>query len=265
MTFDDQAKTFETRTGLSESTCQAIVKTVLNLAEIKTNAQVVEVGAGTGQIGRWFATESVQYLGFDLSQAMLEQFRLHLDQDLGMEREKINLLQGDANQHWPVADATANLIFSSRTLHLLNLEHVVNESLRITHPKGSVVIMGSVQRDHKGAKNQMRKQMQTFLAEKSLRGRQKNKLIGQLIELFTDRGAKVIEPVVASRWQVMSTPRQSLESWRGKANLAGIELDDGIKQNVLDQLEVWANETFGGLDRAIESEETYLLQGVRLN
>lgn len=261
MTFDDQAKTFETRTGLSESTCQAIVKTVLDLAEIKTNAQVVEVGAGTGQIGRWFATEPVQYLGFDLSQAMLEQFRQRLDN----QRENINLLPGDANQHWPVADGTANLIFSSRTLHLLNLEHVVNESLRIAQPKGAVIIMGSVQRDHKGVKNQMRKQMQTFLAEKSLRGRQKNKLIGQLIELFTEGGAKVIEPVVASRWQVVSTPRQSLESWRGKANLAGIELDDGIKQNVLDQLEVWAKETFGGLDQPIESEETYLLQGVRLN
>lgn len=265
MTFDDQAKTFETRTGLSESTCQAIVKTVLDLAEIETNAQVVEVGAGTGQIGRWFATEPVQYLGFDLSQAMLEQFRQHLDQDLSMQRENFNLLQGDANQRWPVSDNIANLIFSSRTLHLLNLEHVVHESLRIAQPKGSVVIVGSVQRDKNSVKNQMRKQMQTFLAEKSLRGRQKNKLIGQLIELFTQHGAKVIEPLVASRWKVVSTPRQSLESWRGKANLAGIELDDGIKQNVLDQLEVWANETFGGLDQPIESEETYLLQGVRLN
>ncbi len=265
MTFDDQAKTFETRTGLCESTCQAIVKTVLNLAEIRTNAQVVEVGPGTGQIGRWFAAESVQYLGFDLSQAMLEQFRQHLDQDLDNQRENISLLQGDANQRWPVLDGKANLIFSSRTLHLLNLEHVVNESLRIAQPEGAVIIMGSVQREHKGVKNQMRKQMQTFLAEKSLRGRQKNKLIGQLIELFTRRGGKAIEPVVASRWQVVSTPRQSLESWRGKANLAGIELDDEVKQNVLDQLEVWANETFGGLDQPIESEETYLLQGVRLN
>jgi len=63
---------------------------------------------------------------------------------------------------------------------------------------------------------------------------------------------------------VASTPRQSLNSWRGKANLAGIELDEEIKQNVLDQLQAWAEETFGGLDQPIESEETYILQGVRL-
>ena len=261
MTFDDQAKTFETRTGLSESTCQAIVQTALNLAEIKADAQVVEVGAGTGQIGQWFASESIQYLGFDLSEGMLEQFPQHLDH----KQNKTKLVQADANQGWPVVDGTANLIFSSRTLHLLNLEHVVKECLRIAQPTGAVVMMGSVRRDKQGVKNQMRKQMQTFLAEKTLQGRQKNKLIGQLIELFTQHGAIPIDPVEVSRWKVVSTPRHSLESWRGKANLAGIELDDEIKQNVLDQLQAWAEETFGGLDQPIESEETYILQGVRLN
>lgn len=265
MTFDDQAKTFETRTGLSESTCQAIVENALNLAEIKTDAQVVEVGAGTGQIGQWFASESVEYLGFDLSEAMLKEFRKHLDQSLDISGKNINLLQGDANQEWPVVDGTANLIFSSRTLHLLNLEHVVKECLRIANPTGTVVMMGSVQRNKQGVKNQMRKQMQTLLAEKTLRGRQKNKLIGQLIDRFTQHGATPIDPVEVSRWQVVSTPRQSLDSWRGKANLAGIELDEEIKQNVLDKLQAWAEETFGGLDQPIESEETYILQGVRLN
>ncbi|MEM9506448.1 MAG: class I SAM-dependent methyltransferase [Cyanobacteria bacterium P01_E01_bin.35] len=261
MTFDDQAITFETRTGLSESTCQAIVRMALDLAEIKTNAQVVEVGAGTGQVGQWFAEKPVQYLGFDLSEPMLEQFRQHL----GSSRENIKLLQGDANQHWPVVENKANLIFSSRTLHLLNLEHVVHESLRIAHPEGAVVIMGSVQREQQGVKNQMRKQMQTFLIEKKLRGRQKNKLISQLIELFIQHDAQVIEPVEVSRWKVVNTPRQSLDSWRGKSNLAGIELDDEIKQNVLDCLQVWAEARFGDLDQPIESEETYILQGVRLN
>ena len=264
MTFDDQAKTFETRTGLSESTCQAVVKTALELAEIKSDAQVVEVGAGTGQIGQWFVSESIKYLGFDLSEAMLSEFRQHLDtQD--SPQENLNLLQGDANQQWPVVDATAKLIFSSRTLHLLDLQNVVNESRRIAQPEGAVLLMGSVQRDKKGVKNQMRKQMQTILAEKTVQGRQKNKLIGKLLDLFAQSGAQVIEPVVVSRWQVASTPRQSLESWRGKANLAGIELDEEIKHHVLDQLQAWAENTFGGLDQSIESEETYVLQGVRLN
>lgn len=259
MIFDDQAKTFEIRAGLSESTCQAIVEKALNIAKIQPDSLIVEVGAGTGQIGQWFASESVKYLGFDLSQAMLQQFHQHL----GKERENVTLLQGDANQRWQVEDGTASLIFSSRTLHLLNLEHVVRESLRIAKP-GAVVLVGSVQRQKNSVKHQMREQMQTLLAQETLQGRRKNKLLRQLIELFIQRGAQTIEPVVASRWQVASTPRQSLESWRSKANLAGIELDEEIKQNVLAQLEIWAEKTFGELDTPIESEETYILQGVRL-
>ena len=260
LNFDEQAKTFETRTGLSEATCQAIVKTALDLAEIQAGDRVVEVGAGTGQISQWFASESVNYLGFDLSEPMLAEFRQHLDQP----RENFHIVQGDANQHWPVADGTANLIFSSRTLHLLNLEQVVQESWRIAQPERAVVLMGNVQRQKDSIKNQMRDQMQNLLAQKTLLGRKKNQLMRQLIELFTQRGAQVIEPVVVSRWQVVSTPRQSLESWRRKAHLAGIELADEVKQDVLDRLQVWAEATFGGLDQPIESEETYVLQGVCL-
>ncbi|MDJ0899489.1 MAG: class I SAM-dependent methyltransferase [Xenococcus sp. MO_188.B8] len=258
--FDDQAKTFEIRTGLSEATCQAIVKTALDLAEIKPGDSVVEVGAGTGQIGQWFAPESVNYLGFDLSEPMLAEFRRHLDPP----RDDFQIVQGDANQHWPVADGSANLIFSSRTLHLLNLEQVVQESWRIAQPERAVVLMGNVQRQKNSVKNQMRDQMQNLLAQNTLQGRKKNQLMRQLIALFTQRGAQVIEPVEVSQWQVVNTPRQSLESWRGKAHLAGIELAEGIKQDVLDRLQIWAEDKFGGLDQPIESEETYILQGVRL-
>ncbi|NEQ07200.1 MAG: class I SAM-dependent methyltransferase [Moorea sp. SIO1G6] len=261
MIFDDQAKTFEARTGLSELTCQAVAETAFQLAEIQARDCIVEVGAGTGQIGQWFTSESVQYLGFDLSEPMLQEFRQHLDHP----RDNFKIVQGDANQYWPVKDGTANLIFSSRTLHLLNLEHIVSESWRIAHAERAVVLMGTVQRQKNSVKNQMRDQMQTLLAKETLQGRQKNKLMHQLIERFTQDGAQTIEPMVVSSWKVVSTPRQSLDSWRGKANLAGIELGDEIKHNVLDQLEVWAQATFGGLDQPIESEETYILQGVRLN
>lgn len=261
LNFDEQAKTFETRTGLSVATCQAIVKTALDLAMVQAGDSVVEVGAGTGQIGKWFAPESVNYLGFDLSEPMLTEFRQHLEQP----RDNFQIVPGDANQDWPVANGTANLIFSSRTLHLLNLEQVVQESWRIANPERAVVLMGNIKRQKNSVKNQMRNEMQNLLAQNTLQGRKKKQLMRQLIELFTQRGAQVIEPVEVSRWQVVNTPRQSLESWRGKAHLAGIELAEEIKQDVLDRLQIWAEDKFGGLDQPIESEETYILQGVRLN
>lgn len=257
--FDEQAKTFETRTGLSKSTCQAIVQNALELADLQSGDLIIEVGAGTGQIGQWFAAQPMDYWGFDLSAGMLEEFRQHLDHP----GDNVHILQGDANQQWPIADATANLIFGSRVLHLLDLDQVVRESLRIAQP-GATVLMGNIKRQKTSVKSQMREKMQNLLAQNTLQGRKKKQLMKQLIDCFVHHGAQPIEPITVSRWEVISTPRQSLDSWSGKAHLAGIELTEDLKQSILHHLQTWAEDTFGSLDRPIASEETYILQGVRL-
>ena len=77
--FDRQAETFDQRVGLPERVCREVARQVLEMAEVRSGDRVVEVGAGTGQIGQWFAIEPVEYLGFDLSEAMLEKFRQRLD------------------------------------------------------------------------------------------------------------------------------------------------------------------------------------------
>ncbi|HEY9705465.1 MAG TPA: class I SAM-dependent methyltransferase, partial [Allocoleopsis sp.] len=136
-TFDQQASSFDKRAGLDETTCQEIVKTVMNLSKIKPNDILVEIGAGTGQIGQWFIQESLQYIGFDLSAKMLAQFQARLSSDQ-LNHHNWQLFQSDADQTWSIEDNTAKVIFSSRTIHRLNLEHIVNESLRIADPKGCI-------------------------------------------------------------------------------------------------------------------------------
>ena len=77
--FDCQADTYDQRVGLPHVVCREIVGAVLAIARVQPGDLIMEVGAGTGAIGKWFVQSAVQYVGFDLSQAMLEIFRMHLD------------------------------------------------------------------------------------------------------------------------------------------------------------------------------------------
>ena len=67
-----------------------------------------------------------------------------------------------------------------------------------------------------------------------------------------------------ARWQVSHSPIHSLESWKMKTGLAGNEVSSELKNDVLADLETWANESYGGLIKTIVSEEKYILEGVWL-
>ena len=129
--FDSQADTYDQRVGFCETDCRLIARAVLSLAGVHPGDVVVEVGARTGQIGRWLACEGLRYVGFDLSQGMPVAFRRRVDPPRGSWA----LFQADGNRPWPIADAAAQVIFSSRAIHLLALDHVVHEVFRVAKTK----------------------------------------------------------------------------------------------------------------------------------
>src|SRR5687768_4235574 len=98
--FDGQADTYDQRVGLSEQDCQAIVRTVLTLAHIQPHDLLLEIGAGTGMIGTWFARQPLRYVGLDLSGGMLAAFQQRLSRH---SRTRL-LLRADGNAPWPLAD-----------------------------------------------------------------------------------------------------------------------------------------------------------------
>ena len=46
--------------------------------------------------------------------------------------------------------------------------------------------------------------------------------------------------------------------------LAGVEVPDDVRRAVLDDVERWASDVFGGLDQAVDSQEAYVLTPLRL-
>jgi hypothetical protein len=96
--FDRQADTYDQRVGLPEQDCQAIARTVLTLANTQRHDLLIEIGAGTGTIGTWFARQPLRYVGLDVSRRMLAAFRHRLSG----HSSTLLLLHADGNAPWPL-------------------------------------------------------------------------------------------------------------------------------------------------------------------
>jgi methyltransferase family protein len=242
--------------GLPEADCQAIAGAVLALAGARPGDRLVEIGAGTGMIGRWFLEHAVRYVGVDLSRGMLEVFRRRPG------AEKAGLVQADGARTWPLPDGAARAVFSSRAIHLLPLELVVDELFRVGARDGAACVLGWVERRPESVKARMSKEMQRRVKERGFPVRSAGSR--RVLAACRQRGAVELPKTVVVSWPVRHVPRESIVNWRAKEGLGGVVLPPGVQDEVLRELESWAEEVFGDLDAPSESEESYVLEGVQL-
>ncbi len=254
--FDAQAAEFDRRVGLPEEYCRGIAAAVLSLAGAEAGDRVVEIGAGTGMMGRWFLNHPVRYVGLDLSRGMLDVFRRRAPRSPAPP-----LVQADGARPWPLPDGSVSAVFSSRAIHLLPLDHVVEELYRVRRP-GAACVLGWVEREPESVKHRMSREMQRRLRERGFPARTAGSR--RVLAACRERGARDLPKTAVARWPVRHTPRQSLDDWWSKEGLGGIVLPPGVQEEVLTELEAWAVEAFGGLDAARETADAYVLEGVRL-
>jgi len=187
---------------------------------------LLEIGAGTGQIGEHLLQLPVRYIGVDLSGQMLQVFRERVSPVVPQ------LIQLDANRRWPVENGSTSVVFSSRTLHLLDREHVVQEFFRVAAPAGAVLISGRARRDPTSVQAEMRQRMRQLLREVGVEGRASERNLQAMFDACCAAGARRIEPRVAHRWVVERSPLRSIEAWQGKDGLAGIAVSAESKRVV---------------------------------
>lgn len=257
--FDDQATAFEQRAGLPAHYCRDIATNIVEIGQVKQGDLILEIGPGTGQIAEWFQQSSA-YVGFDLSGGMLRESQRRLGHTAGNSA----LVQADANASWPLASGTTRVIFSSRALHLLDNEHVADEVFRVASDEGAHLILGRVQRDRESVRARMSREMLDRLRRHGFEGRRGEQQNQKLVESCCRRGAEDMGIRNVARWRVATSPRQSVESWRCLSGLGGIKVPAQSREEILNEMEAWAEQEFGGLDREIESEETYVLRSLRI-
>lgn len=258
--FDPQATRYEARTGLPAFVGEEVAAFLVASLPVGASAMIVDVGAGTGTIGRHLAG-ACEYVAIDASAAMLAELERSLPTDT--PRDRVALHAMDANLRWPIADHMAALILFSRSLHLLDAARVVEEVVRVARPGGRVWV-GRVRKPEMSAPERLRRQMQQLLRAADVEGRNGQRARREFLETLSARGATTLPRWTSKGWTIEQSARDAITAWRQKPGLGGRAIPEAMKDKILDQLEEWAAQTLGDLDAPAAVERTFEIEGVQL-
>jgi len=144
----------------------------------------------------------------------------------------------------------------------LEQEHVEAEVVRVLGEHGGVLLVGRVVRPDDAPGTLLRRRLQRELRKRGFEGRGGRKRLATLFESCCRRGAALIERVPVIDWTAEKSLARSLGAWHRRQGLAGLELPREVKEEVLGELRLWAEATFGDLAGNVPTRETYVLEGV---
>ncbi len=257
--FDAQASGYEARAGLPSAVGQAVATALLD--GVPPPVRLLDVGAGTGTIGRHLIAAGVHYCGLDASAAMLDELRRSLPQ-LGAP-SRVALHAVDANRPWPVEAQSVDVVLFSRSLHHLDGAHALAEVRRVGAP-GARVWVGRVRKHEDSVAERLRRRLQELLRERGLAGRSGERAGRALLDALAAHGAAPLPLWRSAPWSTAASVDSLVADWRGKPGVGGRALDGALQQELLDELAAWARIELGDPGTLHEVVRHYELQGARL-
>jgi ubiquinone/menaquinone biosynthesis C-methylase UbiE len=257
--FDAQADDFDKRSGLGAAVGHDVAKAILDLTSLSSDDAVLEIGAGTGEIGRHLAAMPSRYLGLDLSSRMLRVFQ----RKLGIVSNRVLLAQADCDRPWPVPDRSITVVVASRVAHLLSANRVADEVTRVCRV-GGYCLVGRVERDGRSIKSRLRRQRQVMLAECGITARAGSQGSHRVIDALAARGATALGTETVSSWTGTTTADDVISSWEAIPARVDVELSVRARVAVLRGLRDWARRELGDLHQPEEFVERYAIAVVRV-
>lgn len=251
-TFDRNAASFERHRALPRSVVEAIRKTVWECTGLEPSARVLDLGAGSGRIGRVFVDAKDAYIGVDFSLPMLREFRAR--------NSAACLIHADGGR-LPFPDASFDLVMLMQVLSgTHNWRDMLNETVRVVAPGGSVVV-GHTVTPPTGIDARMKAQLSLILEEMGVAADSSGKSREKSLDWLQTASRKKMQTTAAS-WTVKRTPREFLD--RHSSGVRFSKLPTEIQTEALQKLSAWAATACGSLDQVFSETHTFELYIFRI-
>jgi ubiquinone/menaquinone biosynthesis C-methylase UbiE len=234
--FDAAAPTFEHYRALPSGVPEAIRAAAWEAVGWPTCERVLDLGAGTGRVGRAFTAADDLYFGVDSSMGMLREF--------ASQQAAARLIQTDG-EHLPFGAACFGVVLLIHALSgVSHWRRLVSEAQRVLRPGGALVVGQTIAPDM-GVDTQMKRHLAALLEDLGVGEMGSEKGWTSALSWLQSAAART-QRVVAASWIWSRTPRRFLEHHRTGHRFSALPLS--TQEKALQQLSAWAESKFGSLD-----------------
>ena len=167
--YDATAPTYDAHRALPPGAVRAIRARVLDAVGHTPRPRLLDLGAGSGRVGRAFVAAGDDYVGVDLSPGMLRQFAGRTDTGGRAPR----LVRADGTR-LPFGDAAFDLVLLVQVFGGMDeWRPFVDEVLRVLRPAGALVL-GRTAMPEDGVDGRMKARLDGILAEMGVAHERKN-------------------------------------------------------------------------------------------
>jgi SAM-dependent methyltransferase len=210
-------------------------------------ARVLDLGAGTGRIGKAFVQANDCYVGVDFSLAMLQEFVA--------QSGSACLIQADGGK-LPFPDGAFHVVLLMQVLSgARDWPGLLQEAQRVLSANGAIAV-GKTATPENGIDAQLKQQLASILEEMGVSMHEPQKSRKQSLAWLEARATRRTH-VTAAAWKTGRTPAEFLARHRTGARFAA--LPSTVQDEALQKLATWGQAEFGSLDQSFTEEHRFEL------
>lgn len=250
--YDTTASSFELHRTLPNSVVEAIRSAIWSVAQLPDRVRVLDVGAGTGRIGRAFLAAGDFYVGVDSSHAMLQEFSAKPE----FRGSKSCLLAQAEGRQLPFQNASFDLVLLMQVLSAAgSWREMLDECRRVLRPGGTIAV-GHTKSPESGIDAQLKRQIVAILDAMQVPWYQPRESRRQALAWLEAASVRHWYREAAS-WKVTTSAEEFLSRHRTGARFAALPLS--VQEEALARLHAWAETDFGSVSARSEEQHSFEL------